>query len=79
MCFLRGVSECWVKKIKLLIQGDWNKGWKDITVQMPSYEQAEPFVTIDKNRQLQIHQSQIIIPDYRLHNTIEWLRILITN
>lgn len=26
---------------KILINGDWNNGWKDITVQMPSYQQTE--------------------------------------
>ncbi len=26
---------------KVIAQGDWNKGWKDITLQMPSYQQAE--------------------------------------
>ncbi len=26
---------------KIIISGDWNKGWKDITVQIPSYQQAE--------------------------------------
>lgn len=26
---------------KILVTGDWNKGWKDITLQLPAYEQAE--------------------------------------
>ncbi len=26
---------------KIITSGDWNKGWRDITVQMPSYQQAE--------------------------------------
>lgn len=26
---------------KILINGDWTKGWKDITIQTPSYQQAE--------------------------------------
>lgn len=25
---------------KIMVSGDWNKGWKDISLQMPSYEQA---------------------------------------
>ena len=30
---------------KIMVNGDWNKGWKDITVQLPSYEQAELLMT----------------------------------
>ena len=29
------------KENKIIINGDWAKGWKDITVQTPSYQQAE--------------------------------------
>ncbi len=26
---------------KIIINGDWSKGWKDITIHLPSYQQAE--------------------------------------
>ena len=26
---------------KIIITGDWNKGWKDITIHLPSYQQVE--------------------------------------